>query len=145
MILVATWGRVGTPATRDALKMEWITTSTILVSLGDYSNRAAWERFTDRCRPPVLRFVRGMGLSEVDAEDAAQGTLLAFAEGFRKGQYDRSKGRLSSWLFGIAFRQALNKRRSLVRRAVGPCPRLAAGVHDGDAAAHGLTADRHTG
>ncbi len=57
-----------------------------------------------------------MGLDRSDADDVAQETLLAFAGRYRNGDYDRSKGRLSHWLFGIAYRQALNARRRLARR-----------------------------
>lgn len=96
--------------------MEWITTSTILTDLADFTNRQAWERFVHRFRDPIGRFGRQMGLSEADAEEAAQDTLLAFAESFRNGQYDRAKGRLSRWLFGIAYRQLLARRRSAFRR-----------------------------
>jgi len=97
--------------------MEWLTTSTILQDLSDYANRAAWERFSRRFRPPILRFARKLGLSEADAEDAAQEALAAFAAAYREGQYDRSKGRLSRWLFGIAYRQVLGVRRADGRRA----------------------------
>ncbi len=96
--------------------MNWITTSTILQNLTDCANHAAWDRFNRRFTGPIVRFGRQMGLTEADAEEAAQETLLAFAEGYRKGRYDRTKGRLSRWLFGIAFRQALSKKRSVVRR-----------------------------
>lgn len=97
--------------------MEWITTSTILDRLSDYGNEAAWNRFVTRFRRPIVSFARRMGLSEADAEDAAQEALAAFAESYRGGRYDRSKGRLSHWLFGIAFHVAQAKRRSVIRHA----------------------------
>ena len=96
--------------------MDWITTSTILEDLADYAKQDAWTRFGERFRDPIERFARQMGLSHADAEEAAQETLLAFAESYRGGRYDREKGRLSQWLFGIAFRQALATRRSVMRR-----------------------------
>lgn len=91
--------------------MTWITTATVLQNLRDYHNRDAWGAFTERFRRPIISFARGMGLKTTDAEDVAQETLLAFAEAYRKGQYDSSKGRLSKFLFGIAYRQALKFRR----------------------------------
>jgi len=97
--------------------VEWLTTSTVLAGLQDYHNQIAWQSFAGRFRRPIVSFVRTMGLTETDAEDVAQETLIAFAEGYRKGQYDRSKGRLSKWLFGIAYRQALNQRRGNAGRA----------------------------
>ncbi len=97
--------------------MEWITTSTILEGLSDQANREAWQRLVARFRRPIQAFCRRTGHNEADAEDIAQETLASFAEAYRNGKYDRSKGRLSRWLFGIAFRVALSKRRSMLRRA----------------------------
>jgi RNA polymerase sigma-70 factor (ECF subfamily) len=97
--------------------MEWTTTSTILEGLGDHANHIAWDRFVARFRVPVVAFARQRGLSESDAEDVAQETLLAFAGALRDGKYERGKGKLSRFLFGIAHRQALNRRRQDARRA----------------------------
>ena len=96
--------------------MEWITTSTVLASLRDFNNQAAWDRFVSRFREPIHRFARTVGLGESDAEDVAQETLVAFAESYRRGSYDPAKGRLSQWLFGIAHRKALDERRQGGRR-----------------------------
>lgn len=96
---------------------DWITTSTILDQLGDSEHTEAWRLFVARFRQPVVSFARRMGLSAADAEDVAQDTLTTFVEAFRAGRYDRSKGRLSKWLFGIAMRVALDKRRRVGRRA----------------------------
>lgn len=96
--------------------MEWLTTTTVLRDLRDFENRAAWEHFHGRFQRPIVGFARSLGLAAADAEDVAQETLLAFAELYRRGQYDRTKGRLSRWLFGIAYRQALAARRGEARR-----------------------------
>lgn len=96
---------------------DWITTSTILDQLADSRRDDAWERFVGRFRRPVVGFARRMGLASEDAEDVAQDTLATFVEAYRAGRYDRARGRLSHWLFGIALRVALGKRRSLRRRA----------------------------
>lgn len=97
--------------------MEWLTTTTLLHNLRDFSDQTAWSRFADRFHRPIVGFARKSGLSEADAEDAAQETLLAFADGLRRGTYDRTKGRLSHWLFGIAYRQILRGRRTAARSA----------------------------
>ena len=95
----------------DDLQMTWLTTATVLQQLRDFGNRDAWDAFSERFRRPVVSFARSMGLRQADAEDVAQETLLAFAEAYRRGQYDPSKGRLSRFLFGIAYRQSLRGRR----------------------------------
>jgi RNA polymerase sigma-70 factor (ECF subfamily) len=90
--------------------MSWVTTASVLEKLRDFDNREVWDFFAERFRRPIVSFARGMGLRQADAEDAAQETLLAFAQAYRTGKYDASKGRLSRFLFGIAYRQALQAR-----------------------------------
>ena len=90
--------------------MTWITTQSVLQGLRDFENRAAWDSFAQRFRQPVVRFATAMGLTQADAEDVAQETLLAFAKAYQRGTYDPSKGRLSRFLFGIAYRQSIRAR-----------------------------------
>lgn len=97
--------------------MEWLTTSTILSALRDFDNTPAWKRFDARFRRPVVRFLIAAGLSHSDAEDVAQEVLIAFAESYRRGEYDRERGRLSRWLFGVAYNHLLRHRQKQGRRA----------------------------
>lgn len=99
--------------------MDWITTSSVLDGLADSGNKAAWGQLVSNFRGPVLGFAARMGLQTEEAEDVAQETLLAFAHGYQNNRYDRSKGRLSKWLFGIAYRQvkyAFRKRQHTPRQ-----------------------------
>ncbi|MBI5363170.1 MAG: RNA polymerase sigma factor [Planctomycetes bacterium] len=95
---------------------EWITTSTVLQRLTDFTDRSAWERLTERFSRPVQAFAKKQGLAESECEDVAQETLLAFAEAYRRGEYDPDKGRLSSWIFGIAWRRIDHARRKRKQR-----------------------------
>ncbi|MGB9624501.1 MAG: RNA polymerase sigma factor [Phycisphaerae bacterium] len=92
--------------------MDVITTTTLLDGLHQTANARAWRRFEERFHPMILAFARKLGLNETDAQDAAQETMMAFVEAYRQGRYDRSKGRLRSWLFGIARRTVVE----IVRR-----------------------------
>ncbi len=96
--------------------MDWLTTSTILHDLRDLGNESAWDRFVGRFRTPVVTFAGRIGVPPSDREDVAQETLVAFSKAYREGKYDRSKGSLSSWLFGIAYKQALMHLRRERRR-----------------------------
>ena len=96
--------------------MVWRTTSGLLVDLASFSNDTAWRRLSRGLRAPTYEFARSMGLSHSDAEDAVQDCLFAFAVQFRRGSYDRKKGRLSNWLFGIAYREIVRHRRQLARQ-----------------------------
>lgn len=99
--------------------MEWVTTSTILRDLRDTSNDRAWREFVSRFRAPVVRFAAAQGVPSSQTEDVAQETLAALAESLRTGRYDRARGRLSAWLFGIAWKQVL-KERTRVRAREQP-------------------------
>lgn len=110
--------RPGRPRVEDeqpGSAVDWLTTSTILRDLRDYANEGAWTRFVERFRRPVVRFARQTGLDAAAAEDVAQEALLAFAAAFRAGKYDRDKGRLSRWLFGIAYNHVLRQRQKDAR------------------------------
>ncbi len=96
--------------------MDWLTTSTILSGLRDYDNEPAWKRFDARFRRPVVRFAVTSGLAHSDAEDVAQEVMIAFAESYRRGDYDREKGRLSRWLFGLAYNHLLRFRQKQGRQ-----------------------------
>jgi RNA polymerase sigma factor (sigma-70 family) len=98
--------------------MRWITTTLLLESLRNAED-TAWEEFVGRFRAPIVRFARDLGLAADEAEDVAQETLMDFLKAYRSGQYDRAKGRLSAWLFGIARRRVRNARR---REAGRPRP-----------------------
>lgn len=90
--------------------MQWVTTTQVLEDLKASNDTLAWQRFCDYFHPVVVNFATQLGLSATDAEDAAQETMVAFLKAFRDGKYDREKGRLSNWLFGVAKRVILNLR-----------------------------------
>ena len=104
------------------VESEWVTTSTILTGLRDFGDGGSWERFVSRFRAPIVRFALGQGVGPAEADDVAQETLLAFADAFRAGRYDVHKGRLSRWLFGIAYRQILRAREARNRHPIVPAP-----------------------
>jgi len=93
--------------------MEWLTTTTILDRLRNPSDDSAWSGFLERFREPIARFAQKQGLRPADAEDVAQETLMAFLESFRKASYDRERGRLSHYLFGIAYNRIQMARRKI--------------------------------
>lgn len=96
--------------------MEWTTTSTLLHRLRE-SEDAAWRGFVERFRIPIARFLVRMGVPEAETDDVTQEALLAFLQAYRDGSYDRTKGRLSSWLFGIAYKMALRRHERAARDA----------------------------
>ena len=93
------------------------TTTALLEGLFDSDNELAWSHFDARYRPIVIAFARKLGLSESDAGDVAQETILQFLKEYKEGKYDRERGRLRSWLIGIArFRIAGVYRKKASKR-----------------------------
>jgi len=89
-----------------------VTSVTLLEGLRNPRDDGAWQRFTQRYQPMVLAFATKLGLDDADAQDASQETMLAFVTGYRAGAYQQQKGRLRSWLFGVAY----HKVRGIQRR-----------------------------
>jgi RNA polymerase sigma factor (sigma-70 family) len=95
-----------------------ITSTALLEALKNTQDEQAWQPFVNRYRPVIVRYSRRMGLSDSEAEDAAQQTLLHFHEAYVQGKYDRAKGHLRKWLFGIAHNQIVDVLRERRRREV---------------------------
>ena len=91
--------------------MRWMTTTKALEELKDSNDAAVWKQFQEYFYPVVVNFARASGLSSTDAEDAAQQTMLTFVQAYRAGKYEREKGRLSGWLYGLARKVILNYRK----------------------------------
>ena len=98
---------------------EWRTTTLLLDALAAGED-LAWRQFLERFRTPIVRLARARGLDSSESDDAAQQTLYVFWDGVRRGTFDRRKGRLSAWLFGIARLQVqrLNE-KAAARRGRG--------------------------
>jgi RNA polymerase sigma-70 factor (ECF subfamily) len=73
---------------------------------------AAFGELVDRHRSAVYRAARAALGTHADAEDAAQ---EAFLLAFRRLDSFRGDASFKTWLLTIAWRQALNRRRGLVR------------------------------
>jgi RNA polymerase sigma-70 factor (ECF subfamily) len=94
-----------------------VTHTALLVGLRTSGNDEVWSEFYARYHPLLVAVGRRCGLNEQDAQDAAQDSLLAFAEAYQKGSYDRAKGRLRTWLFGIAINKIRDQQRRKGRQA----------------------------
>lgn len=94
------------------------TTTELLKDLLRPDSRSAWDEFDRRYRPVLFSFLRRMGLDEADAADVTQETLTCFIQDYRDHKYDRSQGRLRSWLIGIARCRLADLQRAVGRRRI---------------------------
>lgn len=95
------------------------TTTRLLDALHETDNAPLWAQIDARYRPVIAALARRLGLNDSDAEEVAQQTLSEFVRAYGEGRYDRTKGRLSSWILGIAHHTTLRSLRSTRYAAKG--------------------------
>lgn len=95
------------------------TTSQLLAGLYDTANTEVWSQFDARYRPIILGVVLRLGLRPEDAADVAQQVLFEFVRDYRLGKYSRDKGRLRSWIAGIARNRAIDLLNAERRARIG--------------------------
>lgn len=117
------------------------TSTALLEGLRDAHNQTVWSDYVGRYRPLIVAYCRRLGLPASDAEDVAQDALWTFAASYRDGKYDRERGRLRAWLFGIVKNVMLRWRRRAGDRRVEHAPELDGGA-SGDALAQFADDDR---
>jgi len=88
-----------------------ITTTLLLERLRNGIDEGAWIEFDQRFRGVILATALRLRLSRQDAEEAAQETMLQAFRDYQLGKYDRGRGRLSSWIIGIAHHRITDLRR----------------------------------
>lgn len=84
------------------------TSTELLSGLRHGDNITVWDQFVGRYRPQIVAVARRVGAPAEDAEDIAQEVLIEFVRAYRGGKYERERGRLRSWLLGIARRCLAN-------------------------------------
>lgn len=94
------------------------TTTALLGQLSGAGNDEAWREFVCRNQPILVSVAKRLGLSEHDALDVAQQTLFEFMRDLRAGKFDRTRGRLRSWLVAIAAHRVRDLQRVLARRDI---------------------------
>lgn len=87
------------------------TTTSLLSALNEPGNEDAWRELIDRCTPIMVGVAKHMGVHDADLDDVVQTSLLNFLESWRRGQYERSRGRLSAYLVIILRSRILDLRR----------------------------------
>jgi len=98
--------------------MDTITSATLLEAIKNVQNNQAWNRFFARYQPLITTFAKRLGLDQSDADDVSQDTLLVFLQDYQDGKYDQEKGRLRSWLFGIAHYKIADIKRRRMKEIV---------------------------
>lgn len=95
----------------------FVTTTVLLDQLRDGTNDEAWRQFDERFRSVIAGAARKLGLCEADVSDVAQETIVQCLRKYLAGDYDRSRGRLSSWIIAVAHNRIADVLRRKQRHA----------------------------
>jgi len=84
------------------------TRPSLLLRLGDPSDRTAWEEFTSLYWPVIYRLARKRGLQDADAQDLAQKILLTLSRKIADSKPTTESGAFRGWLSVVTRNVTLN-------------------------------------
>ena len=77
------------------------TRATLLVRLKDLGDQSSWQEFFDIYWKLIHGVARKAGLTETEAQDVVQETMLAVAKHIPKFKYDPALGSFKGWLLNM--------------------------------------------
>src|SRR5262245_21402451 len=92
------------------------TRQSLLSRLRDLDDRESWRVFFDLYWRMLYNVARRAGLTEADAQDVVQETVVAVARQMPEFHYDRTRGTFKHWLFRIVRRRVADHLRHVYRR-----------------------------
>jgi RNA polymerase sigma-70 factor (ECF subfamily) len=108
------------------------TRSSLLKRLRDMDDHVSWRSFFESYWRLIYNVARKSGLSDSEAQDVVQDTVIAVARKMPDFRYDPAKGSFKSWLLLITRRRIQDHLRKLYRsvRITEPYDREAASYPD---------------
>jgi RNA polymerase sigma factor (sigma-70 family) len=104
------------------------TRASLLARLKDWEDDASWQEFFDAYWQLMFRVALRSGLTETEAQDTVQETVLAVAKNIKQFEYDPARCSFKSWLMLITRQRIIWQLR---KRLPGGLP--SAGPNDGTA------------
>jgi RNA polymerase sigma-70 factor (ECF subfamily) len=98
------------------------TRSSLLSRLRNWDDHGSWQDFFDTYWKLIYSVATKAGLSEAEARDVVQETLVAVAKQMRAGGYDRSKSSFKHWLCLITRRRIIDHFRKRTDPRLRPMP-----------------------
>lgn len=74
------------------------TRSSLIQQLHDWNDQDGWRDFFDTYWKLIYAVALKAGLSDAEARDVVQETVVSVARSLQAGQYDRAQGSFKSWL-----------------------------------------------
>ncbi len=87
------------------------TRPSLLVRLKDTGDKAAWQEFNDVYGPLIFRFALKAGLSEAEAQDVVQDTLIAASKNLKGFQYRPEVCSFKTWLLNLSRWRVIDQLR----------------------------------
>jgi RNA polymerase sigma-70 factor (ECF subfamily) len=84
------------------------TRQSLLLRLGDPTDRSAWEEFTSLYWPIIYRLARKRGLQDADAQDLAQKILVTLSRKIADWKPSTETGAFRGWLSVVTRNVTLN-------------------------------------
>jgi RNA polymerase sigma factor (sigma-70 family) len=81
------------------------TQSSLLVRLRDWEDEESWRRFFDTYWKLLYCVAVKAGLTDAEARDVVQETVIGVAKNMRDGRFKRQPGSFRSWLLTILYRR----------------------------------------
>jgi RNA polymerase sigma factor (sigma-70 family) len=87
------------------------TRSSLVRRLRDWQDRGSWQEFFDTYWKLIYSVALKSGLTDQEARDVVQETVVAVAKQLREGGYDRTKSSFKNWLCLITRRRIIDHLR----------------------------------
>jgi RNA polymerase sigma factor (sigma-70 family) len=94
-----------------------LTRSSLVGRLRDLGDDQSWGAFFERYWRLIYNVARKSGLSDVDAQDVVQETVISVARKMPAFRYDPAKGSFKQWLLLITRRRIQDRLRQTYRDA----------------------------
>src|SRR5262245_22431625 len=92
------------------------TRRTLLSRLRNLGDQESWRTFFDRYWELFYNVARQAGLTDSDAQDVVQETVIADVKAMPEFRYDPARGSFKQWLLRIVRRRIVDQLRRACRR-----------------------------
>lgn len=99
------------------------TRSSLVSRLHNWSDHGGWQDFFDTYWKLIYAVATKAGLSDAEARDVVQETVVAVAKQMRDGGYDRTKSSFKNWLCLITRRRIIDHFRKRTDPKLRPATR----------------------
>ena len=100
------------------------TRASLLHRLKDWRDQVSWQKFFDTYWSLIYSVARQAGLSDCEAQDVVQETMLNLAKQMPTFQYDPAQGQFKTWLLNLTrwrIIDQLRKRPKVSAPPAAPC------------------------